>query len=201
MKVLAGYITPAGEDEVRHWQVAIPLKSGTTLSYYGMFCPCKDHERLNKILEETGGKLPDGEQCVVSGHDASWEHIGEFIDEGYKIQYEIAPHPYFPNCVRLIYKKINKVYPLNAFSSAVLTNNKFANATLEDPNLVVGKLQNHLGVNGKSGIYLTIPASSKNIRIKKGNGVIDAGAYKFAYSERYITEDEIIKLECSYLKK
>jgi len=66
---------------------------------------------------------------------------------------------------------------------------------------MIGKIQNHYGNNVKSGLYLAIPSSGKNIRIKKGNGVIDAGPYKFAFSDRYVTEDETIKLECSYLKK
>lgn len=37
------------------------------------------------------------------------------------------------------------------------------------------------------------------IQIKWSNGVIDAGAYKFAYSDRYVAEDEQLRLECSCL--
>lgn len=57
----------------------------------------------------------------------------------------------------------------------------------------------HLGVNAKSGLYLAIPAGAKNIRIRRGNGVIDAGAYRFAFSERYVAEDECLRLEFTYL--
>jgi hypothetical protein len=38
-----------------------------------------------------------------------------------------------------------------------------------------------------------------SIRIKHGNGVIDCGSYKFAYVDRYVTEEERISLDYSFL--
>ena len=47
-------------------------------------------------------------------------------------------------------------------------------------------------------MYVAIPAHAKNIRIKRGNGVIDCGTFKFAYVDRYVAEDEQIALDFTY---
>ena len=43
-----------------------------------------------------------------------------------------------------------------------------------------------------------IPAEAENIRIKKGNGVIDCGGYKAVYADRYVGADETIWLEYTF---
>lgn len=56
-----------------------------------------------------------------------------------------------------------------------------------------------MGQAVKSALYQAIPANAENIRIKRGNGVIDCGTYKFAYVDRYVTEEERISLDYSFL--
>lgn len=202
LRILAANMTPARDGEIRHYLIAIPLSDGTTLNYFGGTSRVDDRElqRINAILEANGGVIPRGENWAFGVHDADLEHLSEFDNEGHRIEFELVPNPRDPSKVKVIYRKMVKLYPEHLTASVALTRDKYVTTTIEDPNLVVGKLQNHLGVNAKSGLYLAIPAGAKNIRIKRGNGVIDAGAYKFAFSERYVAEDECLRLECTYLK-
>jgi len=200
LEKLVPHLKPAQEGESRHWIISIPLKN-ETLDYFGMDVPMHEHfERANEVLSETGGRIPEGETWFGAGHDANLSHIGEFDNEGNRIEYEIISNPHNANFVRVVYKRMKKVFPLHAMSSAILSNQKCIKSMIEDPRLMIGELQNSLGNNAKSGLYLALPGKADNIRIKQGNGVIDCGYYKFAFSERYVTEDEIIRLKCSFLK-
>jgi len=50
----------------------------------------------------------------------------------------------------------------------------------------------------KSMRYQAIPEKAKNIRIRRGNGVLDCGTMKFAYSDRYVCDDDVISLEYTF---
>lgn len=56
-----------------------------------------------------------------------------------------------------------------------------------------------LGVNAKSEMYIAIPHNAENVRVKRGNGMIDCGTYKFICAERYVTEQERIVVEGSFI--
>lgn len=71
--------------------------------------------------------------------------------------------------------------------------------SLEAPNLYYGSMHNCLGQNAKSALYQAVPARAENIRVKRGNGVLDCGAYKFPFVDRYVTEEERISLDYSFL--
>lgn len=193
-------ITPAQEDEKRHILVSIPIRNGQTLTYSEFRVPMHDfYEQANSILAEADGRIPEGENWFSWGYDSHLELLGEFDNEGNKIEYESYPYPDNPSSTRVVYKRMKKVFPLHTMASVFLENQIHVRSTLEAPNLMIGALSNTLDDNAKSGLYLAIPGNAENIRIRKGNGVIDAGHYKFAFSDRYVSEDETIKLECSYL--
>ncbi|MBE3577778.1 MAG: sigma-70 family RNA polymerase sigma factor [Limnochordales bacterium] len=202
LRILAASMTPAQDGEIRHYMIAMPLSDGTNLLYSGVTYPIDDHQRdhMNAVLQANGGAIPQKESWSFTSHDANLEHLAEFDNEGHRIEFELVPKPSDPSKVMVVYRKMVKVYPEHLMASVALSKDKYVTTTIEDPNLVVGKMQNYLGVNAKSGLYLAIPAGAKNIRIRRGNGVIDAGAYKFAFSERYVAEDECLRLECTYLK-
>ena len=69
--------------------------------------------------------------------------------------------------------------------------------TKED-NVYHGSTFNYFGGHVKSALYVAIPANAKNIRINRGNGVIDCGTFKFAYVDRYVAEDEQLALDFTY---
>ena len=66
------------------------------------------------------------------------------------------------------------------------------------PNLYVGRVSNALGNDANSGIYVALPREATNIRLKRGNGVIDCGTYQFVYVQRYVLESEALWLEYTY---
>ena len=49
-----------------------------------------------------------------------------------------------------------------------------------------------------NSIYVAIPANADNIKLKRGNGVIDCCTYKFIFASRYTDADETINLEASF---
>ena len=99
------------------------------------------------------------------------------------MEYKIVENPNNPNIVEVVYTRIKKIFPVHCISSVALsTGNQLVKPAPEAPNLFKGKLENAMGVKGKSGLYIAIPGNAKNIRIQKGNGVIYAGPYNFAFS-------------------
>lgn len=195
-------LTTALADENIYYMIIIPLASGKSLTYSAFKVLFDDADQLNQVLEKTGGVIPSGETWISAGHDAHYEHIAEFDNEGNKIEFDLerSQNPDITNHIRVIYKKMKKVYPVHWCYSVFLGNEKWTWSTKEAPNLYIGKANNLLGNTAKSAIYLALPPDAKNIRIRKGNGVIDAVTLKFAYVDRYVTEDERLSLECSYLK-
>jgi RNA polymerase sigma factor (sigma-70 family) len=200
LEKLAPCITPACDREMRHYLISIPLAEDLILSYFGMTFPVDGHERLNERLRKNNGMIPSEEMWFGAGHDANFDHIGEFDNEGHPIEFELVPNPDAPNNVRVKYRKMVKVYPEHTMASVGLRRDtSVVTASIEDPHLRYGRLKNSLGSNAKSGLYLAIPNHAQNIRIKRGNGVIDAGLYKFTFADRYVAGDEQLRLECSWL--
>jgi len=66
------------------------------------------------------------------------------------------------------------------------------------PGLYVGHQLNNLGKAAKCGLFTFLPEGATNIRIKKGSGVLDLPGAKFAYSQRYTSEDERIDLSFTF---
>lgn len=67
----------------------------------------------------------------------------------------------------------------------------------EAPNLYSLNYFNYYGGHVKTSLYAAIPKEATNIRIKRGNGVIDCGTYKFVYASRY-TDDEGIHIDATF---
>lgn len=59
------------------------------------------------------------------------------------------------------------------------------------------RLENNFGSAVYSSLYFAVPRGAK-VKMVRGSGVYDCGAYKFAYSSRYVAEGERITLEFEY---
>ena len=192
LRVLTQNMEPAHEESMRHYVISIQLESDLELLYFGLSSPVEDHDRLNALLAERNGVIPPNETWFTAGHNAEIEHLAEFDNEGNRIELELMPDPNNPNNVRYRYRRMVRVYPRHTMASVGLSRRSSFAPSPQDPRLVVGKVQNHLGTAARSGLYLALPGSAKNVRILRGDGVIDAGPYLFAYADRYIAEDERI---------
>ena len=70
----------------------------------------------------------------------------------------------------------------------------------EAPGLFLGDAGEtfNVGTPMKTMRYQAVPANAKNIKIRRGNGVIDCDTYRFAYSDRFICDDDKIALEYTF---
>ena len=194
------HITPAGEGEDRHLFIHIPLGNmERDLCYFGNSHYFEDYEKLNRYLEKHDCIVPDDEVWCGTGANKNMEILTDFDNEGNKIEMRILKHNDNGITMRT-WKKIKRVYNPHEQYTAALVPCRGKIKSIEDPNLIRFKLDNHYGLRTKSGLYYALPANCRNPRIYRGNGIIDWGPYKFAYSERYVAENETLVLEGTYLE-
>lgn len=78
LRILAQRIEPVGGDELRHFLIGIQVEDHLGLWYVTMTQPIPDHERLNALLQERGGVIPENETWFTAGHGTGFEHVAEF---------------------------------------------------------------------------------------------------------------------------
>jgi RNA polymerase sigma-70 factor (ECF subfamily) len=186
-------------DERLHYLIEFMVNGGKELlSYFG----CSDDmrnvcEKYNEILKKNDGYIPEGENWFNFCYDTVFEPIGEFDNDGNKIEYEI----YINGNKRVRYTRMKKIFPIQWHNEVVMTFdiNRFPYEKSKDaPSLYKGYIANGFGCDVRSSIYLAIPENASNIRIKSGNGIHNCGTYKFAYSEQYVTATEDIHMLCTF---
>ena len=168
------------------------------LSYVGVRTPVPDYAERNRQLEEWNGRIPDDQCWFECGHNDLVTTIGTFDNEGNEIDYPVYK-TVEKNC-RHKAVSMKKVYPDMWLHDCALSTDSpdvWWGITKED-HVYHGSTFNYFGGHVKSALYVAIPADAKNIRINRGNGVIDCGAFKFAYVDRYVAEDEQLALDFTY---
>lgn len=193
LKKLIPTMTFGLEDEMTHFLIDFPELN---ISYCGMRCEIPDYERLNKRLEELNGVIPENERWFASGFGKKSQLLARFDNEGNEIEFRIVEQDEFHYEARAT--KMKKVfrymwdYDMYSDTTEGITQSK------EAPNLYRGGMKNFFGSDVKTALYQAIPGKAENVRIKRGNGVIDCGTYKFPYVDRYVTGDETISLDYSF---
>ena len=206
LKTLVPRMTEAREDEMTHYLIDIPLRDGNTeLSYTCISNLWQEQaRRLNPILENTGGRIPEGEVWFKSGYSSGieyvMEHLAEWDNRGDPVEFAEMRPVNMPGNTQYWYTRMNRIYtPLHWQHSVFLTHK---NTTVQQdestPGLYRGHLQNNLGCDAKSALYLALPVPVRQVRVQRGNGVLDCGPYSFAYTDRYVTEEERISLDCTF---
>ena len=188
------------DDEQSHYSIAFKLKNGAHVVYFGFSVHFQNHELLNRVLAENNYKIPNGEVWIGCGHGSDIEHIAEFDKDGNRVEYEISEPQ--NSHVRVHYLGMKKIYyPAHWCHTVgyVLNSDNGYAPMKEAPNLYECISQNTTGNNSKSMIYMAVPGSATNVRIKRGSGVIDCDTYKFAYVDKYVTSDEANVLSFTFL--
>ena len=74
--------------------------------------------------------------------------------------------------------------------------------SIEHPDLMHGYARNwaRRECGGRMGVYLAIPSSGNNLRVRQGIGVIDCGAHRFVYDDRSVLYNECVTASCSYIR-
>lgn len=185
----------AEEGELSHYGVDF---FNLNLSYVGVRMPVPDYEERNRLLDEWNGRIPDDQCWFECGHNDIVTTIGTFDNEGNEIDYPVY-RTVEKNC-RHKAVSMKKVYPDMWLHDCGISNGSrdISWGIRKEDNVYHGTTFNYFGCQVKSALYVAIPADAKNIRIKRGNGVIECGTYKFAYVDRYVAEDEGIVLDFTY---
>jgi len=132
------------------------------------------------------------------GYNGDKGFLALFDNNGNEIEYEDKLVNVDNNYHR-VYLKLDENTP-NPLEQLTVYNGDYLTyaQTKEAPNLYHIKYCNYFGNPVYTGLFTAIPKEATNIRIKKGNGVIDCGTYKFAYVRRYVEENEGIHIEATF---
>lgn len=206
LKALVPRMTEAREDERTHFLIRIPLRDGQTeLSYTAMSSMWQEQaRRLNPVLEKAGGRIPEGAAWFKNGYSSGteyvMEHLAEWDNRGDPVEFAEERPVNMPGNTQYWYTRMNKIYTPLHWQYTVFLTHRSTSIQPDDstPGLYRGHLQNNLGGDAKSALYLALPIAAQRVRMQRGSGVLDCGPYSFAYVERYVTEEERISLDCTF---
>lgn len=197
LKAVIPQMTFALDDEPMHYLISFPEFK---LAFCGSRYEIEDHEELNQLLDKTERVIPEGDEHPhFSFGFNKCDLLGFFDNGGVDYEYRLAENgtTHLKAHITRIPYVYEHLWQYNVFQNT--GTERFITRSKEAPSLYYGHLQNSFGLQVKSALYQAIPANAENIRIKRGNGVIDAETYKFAYVDRYVDADESIVLDYSYL--
>lgn len=183
--------------ENTHYTIDFPFAE---LCYSSVGRHLENAELLNASLQRRGGRVPEGENWWRSGATKQLAILGMFDAEGEEMEYEIEDvansdkYRYQVRKLRKVYDPVHWVHTVFADHTGVYRPRQ----SYEAPNLYTGRVSNLLGSDANSGIYIALPREATNIRLKRGNGVIDCETYQFVYVQRYVLESEALWLEYTY---
>jgi len=199
LKKLIPHIKPAPEGMMRHYNISFQVEDGMILCYSGITAHIHNFKQLNEMLASKNGVIPDEEVWFQSGFGSGVQHLAEFDNEGNRVGVKIYDSD-VKNHMRIRYAKMKKVFEYHQMNSVFLNKDTYGEyiKSPDAPNLFIAKTKNNLGSPAKSGLYLAIPGKAKNVRLKQGVDVLDCGAYKFVYDDRYVTESQAVVAECTY---
>jgi len=198
LKKLIPQIKPTPDGIMRHYNISFQLDEGMILGYYGMQKHMANYKKLNAILAASNGNVPENEIWFDSGFSDNVIPLAEFDNDGNRV--DVAIRDGTPGYKRMCYKKMKQVFEYHQTNSVSMHEDTFGHyaKSLEAPNLYIAKTNNALGNAAKSGLYIAIPGKATNVRMKQGADVLDCGAYKFVYDDRYVTDSQTIFVECTY---
>jgi len=202
LKVLYPYLQKEFDEDVQnYYNILFQIDDDYALSYVGFTTNLskKKVEELNEILANNGNRLPDNQSISFIGHDSDIKLLSLYINDGGKVEFELVNNPNFQNNVRVNFIALAKFYEKQWNYSVYLGNRQSITQSEDAPNLYTGYHCNNLGTSAKCGLFTYIYNGATNIRIKKGSGVLDFDdSVKFAYSQRFTTEEERIDLSFTF---
>ena len=190
------------DDETAHFSIEFP---DLDLSFTGIRYEHPNFEAINRQLEIWRGIIPEERMMIDGRFNQYTELLGRFDNDGNEIGFELIDGANGCKSVKITYveKYYRYMWRYDVYfkSNPMIKKSSSVSISKEAPDLRYGYMVNMLEACAKSALYQAIPADASNVRIRRGNGMIDCQSYKFAYVDRYVVEDERIVLEYSYLKK
>lgn len=197
LQKLVATMTFAREDEPSHFLINFPHLH---VSYCGTRHEIENYEEMNRYLAEWDGNIPDGETWLSSGFSKEFALQAMFDNEGNEIKFKVFAEDGGSH-YRIAATYVKKLYPyMWKYQMFTYEHMPYGiRPAKEAPYLYYGNMHNRFGGAVKSALYQAIPGQADNIRIQRGNGVIDCGTYQFPYVDRYVAEDERISLDYSFV--
>jgi len=192
LKKLSPHLTENAENKINHVLIVFPTGGETDLSYcYTSGAKSKEEaEADNKKREEIAKSITeiDKKQNNLLRYDNEGdEYYGVIVDDTWVTTKKYySPVDYWYMCGH------NLMLPK--------TDRDYERPSESNPNVMECRLENNLGPEAFSSLYMALPKTAKNIHMIRGNGVIDCGEYLFAYVSRHIAEGERIVVEYTYEK-
>ncbi len=192
MKKLVQTLTFAHDDEISRFIIHFPEEK---VIYGGASLPIPNSEQTNAELAEMGGELPEGSvklgdgggmfRLVANNHGVELPFI--------KMQKDGEKY--------LDIRRLDHVHPSQWFYvSWEVDESITTERAKEAPNLFRCKVsQSAVPTDQKDMYFQAIPEKAENIRMKRGNGVIECEGVRFAYADSYLSEGDTLRLEYSYL--
>jgi len=204
LRELHGNLTYARDDEMTHYNIFVNLESGDRLLFSNISYHMENHKEMNEYLEKYDGYTPPDGHWFESGSDSN-PADAVFDNNGNRVEMNTWYPEEGVNHHRQNAKKMKKIfYPVHWKYMFYHDKNRaidmLGNYEKLDiaPNLYKAHIMNHFGGDIKSALYLALPENAVNIRMKRGNGVLECGKYKFLYVDRYVAADEGIHAECTF---
>lgn len=196
LKVLIPHL-PEDRNTISHYNINFPEQK---ITYVGVAFPFGDAENKTARLQAHGGVVPEEEIWLDSGFGEMSVLDRIFDNEGNEISFEVYQRQNHHYRVRATHLK--KVFPyMWQYMTCHDWNGEVFQKIWQDeenPNLYHGQMNNGFDAEVRSAMVQIIPSEAENIRIKKGNGVLDCGGYKAVYADRYVGADETIWLEYTF---
>jgi len=201
LKQLHPKLTYAKDDEMTHYNISFDLKNGDVLFYGSMSYHFENHKEMNEYLEKYDGYTPPEAHWLEVGSNLN--SLATYDNEGNKIEMEICyTNDEGNNYHRSYAKRMKKIfYPVHWNHGVLYIEKRSGISKLKEaPNLYKAITTNGLGndTTVKSALYHAIPQKAENIRMIRGNGIVDCGTYKFLYVDKYVMGDETLSAECTF---
>lgn len=178
------------DDEFRHYCINIPERN---TNYAAIAIPFGEERAAenNAHLAELGGVIPENETDTwfpVSGIGPDTEMLGIFFNEGEEMGFvDYMDEPTRTRRVKAT--KIQRIYPWT-----------WQYMAMRDTPADIGRIEHTFGSPIHTGYYQLVPREAKKVILRRGSGIIRCGDAKFAFSDRYVAQDETNVLEYGWLK-
>lgn len=174
------------DDEFRHYCINIPERN---TNYVAIASPIDEEQvkKINEYLAQASGVIPEEESWFESGIGPNNEVLGLFYNEGEEAEFK----EYFEDGFKRVKPmKIQQIYPWTWEYTAMRNNAPTA----------IGHIEHTFGSPIHTGYYQLVPREAKKVILRRGSGIIRCGDAKFAFSDRYVAQDETNVLEYGWLK-
>ena len=153
--------------------------------------------RFNGVIYSMVKHIRTGSGYGTFGYGGNGSIYGMFDNNGNEIEFEDVLNP--EDTHHRVTVKYTDDMPILLEELTVYTaNDVIYNKSKEAPNLYTIENCNYLGNPVFTALFEAIPKEATNIRVKRGNGVIDCGTYKFVYVRRYADQNEGIHIDATF---